>query len=450
VTLFDAILYTGVSVGAVAIIQAVPIATKAFRKIPVGVRGVACAWLVLLAGLGLWLGRGAAPSTIAEVDSSAVLQITSIIFASFVVFHRIISGSGFSGLRSSLVFFGLYSLLGVATAVYSVAPALSIFKAGSLLIVVLLASISIGPLRRKRAGALLLSVTYYYLGFLVYLALVGGVLVPEITHYPSDGVFEMMLRGWPLLNSNTLSAISAIVVIVGFRRAFEQGSASQSLFHCGMAVVGLCAIILAQGRTSLAGLGLGLMFLSFTVSSMRPMRYKIAVSCVLVPVLLIGLGEAESTTQSIMEYLSRGLDSDSIRSLTGRVTHWRDAWSWIVKSPVLGQGFYTSDKVGVPVHNAYLMVLMCSGLLGFLAWCPGILMTVWNTLRGIHNAGFRFKGEQERFTAEAYAVMSVLALRTITGSSLTSHGYSTMLFFAFVVYEESQRGHALPEESRSS
>ena len=447
-SLVDAILYIGLIVGAAAIFQVVPLAIRALRQIPVGVRGVVFAWFVLLAGLGLWLGREAAPTAVAEVDSSAALQITSVLFAAFVVFHRMISGSGFSGRSSPLVFFGLYSLLGVATAVFSVAPALSLFKAGSLLIVVLLASLSIEPLRRQRVGGLLLSVSYYYLGFLVYLALVGGVLMPELTHYPSAGVLEMMLRGWPDLNSNTLSAIAAIVVIVGFRRAFERGPASQSLFHWGMVVVGLCAMILAQGRTSLAGLALGLMFLSFTVSSMRPMRYKIGASCVLVFGLMIGLEDSEAAIQSILDHLRRGSDLGSIRTLTGRVGHWRDAWSEFLKSPVLGHGFYSADKVGVSVHNAYLSVLMCSGIVGFVTWFPGLLMTVRDAVRRLLNAGFRFEGERERFTAEAYARMLVLALRSITGSSLTAHAYSTMLFLAFLVHEESQRGHALPDESR--
>ena len=124
-------------------------------------------------------------------------------------------------LNKSLILLFLLFLFGVTgfiTAPISEVPMLSAFKAASVIVAVLLAVMAIKPLSEVKSPALLYDATFIYFAVISFLAVVGGVLIPEITHRPNKGVFGYMLEGWPSLNSNSLSYVSAVVLVISLRR----------------------------------------------------------------------------------------------------------------------------------------------------------------------------------------------------------------------------------------
>ena len=130
--------------------------------IPKKTRWVALVWIVLLAGLGQWTGRSSTVTGISSVDSSAYVQIASILFGCLII---LIYGSrNFQFSNFKFPFFGLFlfGLVGLLTFPISNVPALSLFKSTSVLVAVILAVMTIRPLGEFKRPDLLFNIVYIY------------------------------------------------------------------------------------------------------------------------------------------------------------------------------------------------------------------------------------------------------------------------------------------------
>ena len=405
---------------------------------------MAFSWLVLYAGLGLWFGRLDNPATLSHLDTSAIIQITSVIFALFTISIKLLNGIGLNNFRGPFLLIGLYAIWGVLTSPLSPVPALSAFKAGSLFIVVLIAIVAITIAGRKDAGRIFLNTAYLYLGTLVLLSLIGGILFPEITHRPNKGLFKMMLVGWPALNSNSLSFVAATISLVGFRRFFDSRLLSNKLFYFGAFTSGFCVLLLAQGRTSIVGFFLGALFLTFTVKRMRWIRGWFIISGFIILSVFLLTGSAGDWLDTLETYLRRGSDDEALTSLSGRTDIWKSGWDIFLSSPIVGYGFYSAEKLGIAAHNAYLLVLINSGIIGFTLWVGYVYWGFFGAAKDILTSKFKHNQDKQGFAAETASILIVLLLRTITGSDLTTHHYSTMILISYLIWREIEKSTAKP------
>jgi O-antigen ligase len=327
-----------------------------------------------------------------------------------------------------------FGVVGVLSAPISAFAALSLFKASSIVVAVMLSVMATAPLIKTRSPTLLFNAVYIYFSLIAFLAMIGGILHPNVTRMVSTGVFGFMLKGWPALNPNSLSYVGAVVLVVSLHRLFAEKHLRRKLLYIGVGATGAVALILSQGRTSLASAFIAIVLMAYFIKEMRPFRYVILAFSVLMLLLFIVTGSAGGWFEGVGEYLRRGADDQQLETLSGRTEAWAESWNLFLASPLLGYGFYATGKVLLAPHNAYFAVLLNVGLLGFLPWVLGVLGGFWAIFARFLRRSWRTYSVQNSCYMELVAVMIVQFFRTITSQDITIHSYSMLIFMSVLIY----------------
>ena len=403
-------------------------------QMPRGARWAGLVWLIMAAGLAQWFGRTEKVAALTSVDSSAAAQIASIGLSSIVMLFLFQRTFSTHNLKYPFVLLLAYAVLGVVTAPLSLFPPLYIFKATSLIIAVSAAVMAVKSVGKVKDPTLLFNVIYVYFVLISFLAILGGVIYPEITHRPNKGVFGFMLVGWPALNSNSLSYVTAVVFVVSLHRTFSVHNLRLRLLYGGACAVGAIGLLLAQGRTSLISSALAILFLSFFSKNMRGIRYALLASlCILVGMFLMS-GSVGDWINLVGEYLKRGVSDEQLSTLSGRTEAWKVSWDLFLAKPIFGYGFYASGKELLSPHNAAFTVLLNGGIIGFVPWLVAIVGGMWIVFRRLSYRSWRVATKENDPYLEMVAVMIVQFFRTITGQDLTIHSYSMLVFLGILVY----------------
>ena len=391
-------------------------------------------YFIMLFGLAQWLGREGGIEGTASVDASATLQIVSILIAAFVLVSHVGKTFKVSNFKFPFILLFLFALMGVLTSPVSDVPALSLFKASSLLIAVIITVMAVKSLEDSKNPELLFNTVYVYFCIIAILAIIGGILYPEMTHMQNEGVFGFMLFGWPRLNPNSLSYIAAVVFVVSLRRIYIQQAMNSRLLYIALCGVGFTVLILAQGRTSIFSSTLAVLFMSFFIKEMRSLRWVIAAFSIVLMLLFFVSGSVGDWTNTVADYLQRGVTDEDLSTMSGRTHAWDISWRLFLESPVTGYGFYAAGKTLLAPHNAYFTILLNGGLLGFIPWVMAILGGMYYITRHLKDYNWRKQSEQNNTYKELIAVMIVQFVRTITGQDLTIHSYSMLAFLSVLVY----------------
>lgn len=405
-----------------------------WSSIPRRARWPVVAWFIMLIGLGQWFSRSSSVSGLSSVDTTAYLQIASILISAFImllVYRRSLRINNF---RLPLLSLFIFGLAGFLTSPVSDVPTLSAFKAMSLIVAVLLAVMAVKPLQDAKTPRLLSDTIFVYFVFIAFLAVLGSVLMPEITHRFNKGVFGFMLEGWPSLNSNSLSYVAAVVFVISFRRMFCSQGLQRRYLYFGICAIGGVTLLLAQGRTSIISSFLAIIFMSVYIREMRSVIYVMFMCMTVVLSAALVTGSIGDWTDSIMLYMQRGVTVEEIGTLSGRTKAWDLSWKLFLESPITGYGFYAAGKTLVSPHNAYFTILLNGGLFGFIPWATGVLGGMFVILRHIINRYWNCRNAENNYYKEIIAVMIVQFMRTITGQDLTIHSYSMLVFLSALVY----------------
>lgn len=414
-------------------------------SIPDGSRWAAYVWLIMLVGLGQWLGRDLSITGAATIDSSAKVQVASVIIAAFVALMMMGKAFQMSNFKLPFTMLFLFSLLGVITAPISDVPMLSVFKAGSLAVAVFLAVMIVKTLADYRRPDLVFNIVYIYFVFLSFLAVIGGAFMPALTHRPNDGVFGYMLEGFPSLNSNSLSYVAAVAFVVSVRRLFMKVSLNRRVLYLGACSVGFVTLVMAQGRTSLISSTLAILFMSFYIKDMRPLRMVMVVLIFSVLAYSIVTGSVGNWVDSLQQYMQRGVTDEQIGTLSGRTDAWAYSWQLFLNSPISGYGFYAAGKTLLAPHNAYFTILLNGGIIGFIPWLIGVWAGMWLIVKSQLYGELKSNTEDNNFHKEIIAVLIVQFIRTITGQDLTIHSYSMLIFLSAIIYVLARRNISNPK-----
>lgn len=401
---------------------------------PAGSRWIAYVWLVMLLGLGQWLGRDLSITGASSIDASAKVQVASVFIAAFVA--MMMAGKSFQASNFKLPFTMLFvfSVFGILTAPISDVPMLSVFKAGSLAVAIFLAVMAVKALSDYKRPDLLFNIVYIYFVFLSFLAVVGGAFLPELTHRPNNGVFGYMLEGFPSLNSNSLSYVAAVAFVVSVRRLFMKISLNRRMLYLGACSVGFVTLIMAQGRTSIISSTLALLFMSLYIKDMRPLRMIMILLIFSVLAYSVVTGSAGNWVDSLQQYMQRGVTEEQISTMSGRTDAWAYSWQLFLESPVTGYGFYAAGKTLLAPHNAYFTILLNGGIIGFIPWLVGVLSGMWLISKSMFYGWLSSNTSDNDFHKEIMAVLIIQFVRTITGQDLTIHSYSMLIFLSAIIY----------------
>lgn len=400
-------------------------------------------------GLAVFSVRSSIVASVGDMDSSAINQVTMFGVAFIILTGLALGRSGgvaHNISRTPILMMAIYGVLGIISAVYSPAPALSAYKGALILMDVLIVLVALSYIYNAKIDykSMLLNLSYFLLSLMVFGAALGGVLYPGSAKHAITGMFGYQLFGiWPMLNPNELGFVSAITGIVALRRFFEKTSLIEKYFWFAQLFISVVVLIIAQARTSVISFALSVLVLSMLIRKFRLM----GVAAMLLVVVVIGhgvlTGGGLDLVDVVEEYSARGLSEKQIESMSGRTDLWKSGLNMFLDAPAVGHGYDAGVRIAGPaygishvahLHNAHFQVLVNSGIAGYMVWLVMLASVTWMVFGGIFRMRWPLALETDRFRAEMVAVLIIILVRTMTGQVLVTHQYSLLVFMGILVY----------------
>lgn len=194
----------------------------------------------------------------------------------------------------------------------------------------------------------------------------------------------------------------------------------------GLEGFGLLCLLAAQYRTGYVAVALGVLI----IIALRG-RAVLATSIALFGYLVVRFGE--TVFQPLFAFLLRGQSIELASKLSGRTSLWSAAISVWERSPIFGGGLETASRFQVldsldrgftgSVHSTWIEALVGTGLVGITLVGITMLLVIYRSYL-LASRGGRWM---------PILVVSVLAIRSITGSSIETFGVEAILFLAIVM-----------------
>lgn len=306
-------------------------------------------WLVTL-GLLVRMVVFVRPRTseyMSQIDSQAAAEIILVILATLFAmgsrnFRPIVSLL----LRSSAGILVLYYAFGAVSAIWSVFPTMSAFRALEVLsqaLAIFVALTYCRSLEKAQKLVLLMAVAVAVMGIIGRVKLVGAYSSLQDLH------------------TNSYSTCAAIACCYCIGEIFSKPRGQKQPMLWAFAI--MLFMLMAVGTSS---------------ASIIATLAGVAVAAVLCrnrALLLICLGVGASvavlaSSETIYGLLFPGKTVEQIDSLSGRMTLWTDFGERIEKSPILGYGFSMLARTGTTyttnTHNFFLSVLGGTGVAGLI------------------------------------------------------------------------------------
>lgn len=271
----------------------------------------------------------------------------------------------------TIVLGGLYGLLAIVSAIWSLTPAYTVANALGFAAYLILACLCVSVLGLQ---ATLRLATFTLLAFVVS-GLVAAVVFPDAAWLPPSA-FEADFRLRGLSGHPNVLGEQAAVLVTFAIICYRRGILNRWVFIAAL-IAGFGALIAAESRTSAAAA-----IVVWIVIELRERRYlwpmagiALLVGAIALPFIAIG---GLPSMSSFLGLLARSGSATEITTLTGRTELWAVASELIARKPLFGWGFNGTEALmmgsvgrnfaGDPVnaHNMYVQTLLCMGFLGSL------------------------------------------------------------------------------------
>ncbi len=392
--------------------------------------------VLLFSSIMLWRVRLGAEFEAAPVDTVAgfrILQIAIALLIGIVRFRK----SAFNYLIFSVFTFVLiYSCIGVLSALYSSAPMYTLYKATETLTDVILVASILASCHNLNEF-----IEFFAIAIGVFLLLeitiwLGMLFAPQLALKPGKSLFGRQLRGvLPVLNPNKVGFVSAVLVLAAPFGFLLTRLRKERIFYMTVLLASLPVFILAQSRTSLAGV-----FFAVLVFLILNKQIKwIVAMCVLTGLLLV----CSEFGTIMVDYLRKGENPEMIGTLTGRTVAWEYAWEMFKKSPILGYGFASGarfDVLGgssmIGLHGSIFDVLVNLGLVGTIPWLSAIIGTWIQLLFVFFKHSKRMLPRVRLVHTFMLSMVVLLTFRAVTATALVMHDMEFVLFLLLVGYAQ--------------
>jgi O-antigen ligase len=407
--------------------------------------------VVIIAVVAVFLGgaREAITTVRNPVDTIRFIRILVIVALTVTAAIVILFSRGRASSGWAVRWMGLYAGVAMISCLYSSFPLLSLWKGFEVLSAVAVGILIGGFLHQREDIEHLINIVLLIIWFLVLSSLVGMIISPSLAfaRMKQGGLMGFALQGvYPQINANTLSQISAMLAscslcwVLGGQKRYE------SLGPLFVFVLALACVVLGHSRTSLFAFVLLVCFILIFF------RAKITA----LATLWIGimLGASGVAIHYITQYIFRGQSEELFTSLSGRTQLWPLVLEKIWQSPLVGHGFYSSQRMtwGLStVDNTYLEVLLGVGIVGLTFFCMAVISVFVDLWRG-NPSNFRLKPDSKwrLIWIQQVAMFLFLFFRSLTGPSFEMLHPSLTIFVIFAVSSSAtlriQRAeHALSE-----
>jgi O-antigen ligase len=419
------------AVGALSIVHPVSDWVRSVRRLP--------AISALLMGLFtsvLLTAQTQATLSVDAIDESRAVRMGLLIIlclVSWVIFTM--RGFPFARCCAALTMMFLFSLFAMTSYVYSTNPLLSLWKgfevfaAASVFLAIAASLDTLDDID----GAL--QVLWLILLFLVFTALVGGILQPKLAFVRQTlGRGSQAYEYWgqfPRINPNSLTQFGAMIGVGGLV-AFLYTRGVAMLSSLCLFGLGAVTIYLGHSRTSLLGFLLAALAI-FWFGKRRVLGLMLISTAGLVGLAAYTYVEA---------YVLRGQSKAVFVSMSGRTEFWPKIWRAFTTSPVVGHGYYAGHRslainelaLVSSVDNTYLEVLVDLGVVGL-----GLLMAALAcsclSLYGCRPSLFDNEGGQwwRPTWLLLISALLLLGIRSLTGPTFQVLHPNLLIFLAVAV-----------------
>jgi O-antigen ligase len=362
------------------------------------------------------------------LDAAGLFRVAGLGLALFLAAVAFLNGRQ-SGIHSRP--FRLYAVYATATlfgVASSAVPLLTLFHAGELLITLLVfiaAVRSAGPEAPPRIEATL----YWFQVVLMGGVWVSVILFPGQAIVPVDSPIPWQIQGvFPALASNGVGTLGAILALWSLGRflspAAERSSPRVSL---AIAAAGFLTLVAAQYRTGYVAFVVGLLIL--LALRRRPVLVGLMLAAG-VGLVILGQGLADEAQPLLL----RGQSPAQASQLSSRLGWWSHAIPVWQESPVFGRGLLTATRFEVlseigreetsTIHSTWIEALVGTGVVGIAFLAASFLVLLGRAIRNAMAAAGR---------VVPLVVLTVLAIRSATGTTFEASGRSVLIFLAFAL-----------------
>jgi O-antigen ligase len=306
---------------------------------------------------------------------------------------------------------------------------------------------SVGDEAAERIG----TVAYWFTVGLLLSIWIGFIVLPDEVKYqisnPNAPLGWQIQGFWPSISSNGVGALGVLVTFWSLARLRTLPSATSLQRRLAYAIAGLAVatLIFAQYRTGYVAFVVGLL-----VALLLGRRWVLATVVLMVVLGAIAMGPS-SLVEEAQPYALRGQTTEQASKLSSRVDFWRASIPVWEESPLIGRGLLTATRfevlapLGLPytsgIHSTWVEALVGTGLIGLTLLSLSFLITLKRAL-----ARALWSGD-----LLPVLLLTVLAVRSITGSTFESFSYQAMIFLWLALAlsdDEQQRLESVPSTGR--
>jgi O-antigen ligase len=338
----------------------------------------------------------------------------------------------------------VYALICIASAFWSVYPAWTLYRSVEYLVDLALLAAVLASVGSTQTYHTLLTWSWTLYGALMASVWLGVLIWPQDALSSSAGSLGFQLNGvFPAVAANSVGELGAILGTVALARFLSTKQRSARAWWSLLLVISIITMVLAQGRSAIAGFVLGaILVLLFSKRVVLSIFLAMSVTAAL---------SIKAVSGSLWEFLRRGASEQELNTLSSRVDWWLFAFQKFLERPLIGWGAYAAGRFVVmaglhgntliaSVHSEYVEILVGTGLLGIIPIIVVIIWT-WRLLLGFYRCS-RLSSVEREILVEVIGVMGVLTIRSFFTTELFWH--PPLLFLAVLGYAELLRRQRMP------
>jgi O-antigen ligase len=320
----------------------------------------------------------------------------------------------------SLMALWVYVGVLVASLAYTVYPMLAVVRVVQFVIAALLCHIVSQYAAREQMDRL-------RHGFISVVAAstLFGVIVP----FPDGEDRFSWLFVHPIVSGIYLGL--AVVLTTGYLMSTRATGAARRWSGPAYAVVlSICVggLLATRTRAAIVGAAIACLVMSSLIARARG-RFNLVIAVPLVAVLI-----ALAAGPQVMHHLARDQSAADLQTLNSRAGLWQEAFDLAGRQPVLGYGVEASrglllESTGLGGgHNAFVNVLLDSGVVGVAAWLT-LLWVLFAQLRRLRRWGGAVRAE----ASVLLGVLSFLAINAMTYEGMGAPSNVAMTWLLVIV-----------------
>jgi exopolysaccharide production protein ExoQ len=355
-------------------------------------RSLYLAWTLLLAAASVWNLSRDVRLSVDEAGTDNFVRAGFLLLGALII---ILVGARyrFHFLKElqagALGLFFVFALWGLASTLWSVAPASTLYKSAEyctmLGIFALAIFLVLSTFRDLHSRLLALKSVFDWQWFLLLLLIasvyIGMLIWPEhaFLHAYRDqsGILGFSIQGaLPGLSANSVADVAGIIGVVALIRILE--IPTSRAFYVPVFLLMLLTMVLTQSRSPM---------LAFLIASGAVL--VVSGRFLLLAMFGTALGALLLTpyTQLAYTYLARGQDEQGLYTLTGRVTWWKASLQAVQDNWVYGYGANAGGRYALQsvlgeevstAHSSWMEIVLDTGVVGLILFLIGLLTTwVW-------------------------------------------------------------------------